>query len=110
MDKEKIKEMCNNFNIFLSTKIVPFVVDILFITFSIRIAIIKDNIWSAVAYFLFINFIIMICTILYIIKQNGISINEIDLNNLKKDICNINTELCLYYVIFSIIAYYFWIY
>ena len=110
MDKEKIKEMWNNFNIFLSTKIVPIVIDILFITLSIRIAIIKDNIWYAVVYFLFINFIIMICTILYVIKQNGVAITVKDFDDIKRDICNINTELCPYYAILSIITYYFWIY
>lgn len=109
MDKEKIKEMWNNFNIFLSTKIVPFVVDIFFITLAIRIAIIKNNIWSAFAYFIFINCINIIITILYIIKQNGIG-TMIDLNDLKRDIGNINTILCPYYLIFSIVTYYYWIY
>lgn len=105
MNKEKIKEFWDKFNIFLSNKIVPFVVDVVCICLAVRIAIIQNNIWSAFGYFITVNLIAVFTTAIYI------STHITDLNtNLQDVIKELSIYLCPYFLLISIITYYFWIY
>ena len=106
MDKEKIRELWDRFNIFLTNKIVPFVVDVVCICLAIRIAIIQNSIWSALGYFIVVNLIVVISTSIYIATH----LLEVDMLDLKNVIKQLGVYLCPYFLLISIIMYYIWVY
>lgn len=105
MNKEKIKEFWDKFNIFLANKIVPFVVDATCICLAIRIGIIQNNVWSALGYFIVVNLIVAISTSIYIATH----LVEVDMSDLKNVIKQLSVYLCPYFLLISIMMYYIWV-